>query len=78
MLRPHKHMNPDRSVLNLSAIILERLKVLRSEGYSNLVCYAKEKTRDGDTLFAGAISLLFVLGLVEYRPRTDSFEYVGP
>lgn len=78
MLRPNKHMNPDRSVLTLSAVLLARLKRSRSEGYSALVDYAQQQTQDGDTLFAGAISLLFLLGLVEYRPRTDSFEYVGP
>lgn len=77
MLRPSKHMNPDRSVLTLSALLLARLKRTRIEGYSALVDYAKQKTQDGDTLFASAVSLLFILGLVEYRPRTDSFEYVG-
>lgn len=71
-------MNPDRSVLTLSAVLLARLKKDRSEGYSALVEYAQQQTQDGDTLFAGAISLLFLLGLVDYRPRTDSFEYVGP
>lgn len=78
MLRPSKHMNPDRSVLALSSILLARLKKTRIEGYSALVNHALSQTQDGDTLFASSVSLLFLLGLVEYRPRTDSFEYVGP
>jgi hypothetical protein len=78
MLRPNKHTNPDRSVLMLSTVLLARLKKSRIEGYSALVDHAVQQTQDGDTLFAGAISLLFLLGLVEYRSRTDSFEYVGP
>lgn len=78
MLRPSKHMNPDRSVLALSSVLLARLKKARIEGYSALVDHALSQAEDGDTLFASSISLLFLLGLVEYRPRTDSFEYVGP
>ena len=78
MLRPSKHMNPDRSVLALSSVLLARLKKMRIEGYSALVDHALSQTQDGDTLFASSVSLLFLLGLVEYRPRTDSFEYVGP
>jgi hypothetical protein len=70
-------MNPDRSVLALSSVLLARLKKTRIEGYSALVDYALSQAEDGDTLFASSISLLFLLGLVEYRPRTDSFEYVG-
>jgi hypothetical protein len=71
-------MNPDRSVLALSAVLLKRLKTARIEGYSSLLEYAESQTRDGDTLFPGALSLLYLLGLVEYRPRSDAFEYVGP
>lgn len=78
MLRPSKHMDPDRSVLALSSVLLARLKKKRIEGYSALVDHALSQAEDGDTLFASSISLLFLLGLVEYRPRTDSFEYVGP
>ncbi len=78
MLRPTKHMNPDRSVLALSALLLARLKKSRIASYSSLVEYAIKRSKDGDTLFASALSLMYVLGLVEYRPRTDSFEYMGP
>lgn len=78
MLQPTKHMNPDRSVLALAAILLARLKKTRIEDYSALIEHAMQQMPDGDTLFAGALSLLYLLGLVEYRPRTDSFEYIGP
>ncbi len=78
MIRPTKHMNPERSVLALAAILLQRLKRKRLEGYSALTAHAVKKMRDGDTLFPGALSLLYLLGLVEYRPSSDAFEYVGP
>jgi hypothetical protein len=29
-------------------------------------------------LFLPTLSFLYLLGLVEYRPKTDSLEYVGP
>lgn len=78
MLTPIKHMNPDRSVLALSAALLERLRKERLESYSSLVRYAKSRMPvDGDVLFSAAISLLYLLGTVGYRPRSDAFEYTG-
>lgn len=78
MLRPTKHMNPDRSVLALATVLLRRLRKARIEGYSSLLGHAAEQMPDGDTLFPGALSLLYLLGLIEYRARSDAFEYVGP
>ncbi len=78
MLRPNKHMNPDRSVLALAAVLLARLKNARLERYSALIEHASGKTPDAETLFPSALSLLFLLGLVEYRVSADAFEYVGP
>lgn len=78
MLRPTKHMNPDRSALALAAVLLVRLKRTRIQGYSALVEYACKEMPDGDTLFSAAIALIFVLGLVEYKSNSDTFEYVGP
>ena len=78
MLQPTKHMDPDRSVLALATVLLKRLRRARIEDYSSLLQHAVEQTPDGDILFPGALSLLYVLGLVEYRSRSDAFEYVGP
>ena len=78
MLRPTKHMDPDRSVLALAALLLKRLRKARIEEYSSLRRTAVDKMPDGDTLFPSALSLLYLLGLVEYRSRSDAFEYVGP
>jgi hypothetical protein len=78
MLRPTKHMDPDRSVLALTTALLKRLRQARLEKYPALLRFAVEAMPDGDTLFPGAMSLLYLLGLVEYRPKADAFEYVGP
>lgn len=78
MLRPSKHSHPDQTVINVSKVILERLLVRRVEEYDNLRKHLKKVVPKGDALFVPALSFLFLLGVVEYRPKTDAFEYVGP
>jgi hypothetical protein len=78
MLRPSKHSHPDRTVINVSLLLMARLKVRRLDNYGNLREYAKKAVDGGDVLFLPALSFLYLLGLVEYRPKTDSLEYVGP
>lgn len=78
MLRPTKHSHPDRTVISVALIALAVLKKKRLESFSDLRALAKEKVPGGDVLFIPAVNFLFLLGLVEYRAKTDSFEYVGP
>lgn len=78
MLRPTKHSHPDRTIVNVSLLLLVRLKVRRVDGYSTLRKYAKKSVIGGDVLFLPALNFLFVMGLIEYRPKTDSVEYLGP
>jgi hypothetical protein len=78
MLRPTKHSHPDRTVINVSLLLIARLKMRRLDDYDNLREYAKKAVDGGDVLFLPALSFLYLLGLVEYRPKTDSLEYVGP
>lgn len=78
MLRPSKHAHPDRTVINVSILVLARLRSRRLEGYSELRAFAKKAVAGGDTLFLPSLNFLFLLGLVEYRPKTDAIEYLGP
>lgn len=78
MLKPNKHSHPDKTVISLSLQLLLRIKSQRIEDYDALRLFAKKKTDGGDFLFLPALNFLFLLGLVEYRPKNDSFEYVGP
>jgi hypothetical protein len=78
MLRPSKHNHPDQTVINLSIVILRRLIDQRVEQYQSLRALAAAKVPGGETLFLPTMNLLFLLGVVEYRQKTDSFEYVGP
>jgi hypothetical protein len=78
MLRPTKHSHPDRTVVNVSLLLLSRLKARRFDEYDVLRKFAKKNVVGGDVLFLPALNFLYLLGLIEYRPKTDALEYVGP
>lgn len=78
MLRPTKHSHPDRTVVSVALLLLTRLHKLRLQSYSDLRQFAKKAVKGGDVLFLPALSFLYLLGLIEYRPKNDSVEYVGP
>jgi hypothetical protein len=78
MLRPTKHSHPDRTVVGIALVLLGRLKARRLEEYDALRKHARKSIPGGDVLFLPALNFLFLLGLVEYRPKTDSLEYSGP
>ena len=78
MLRPSKHSHPDRTVINVSLLLLARLKTRRVDDYDGLRKYARKAVTGGDVLFLPALNFLFLMGLIDYRPKTDAVEYVGP
>jgi len=78
MLRPAKHAHPDQTALYLATLLVAHLKRRRIESYEDLLKLANRKVRGGDALFLPALEILFLLGLVDYRRKADSFEYVGP
>lgn len=76
MLIPSKNYHPDDTVLAAATRLLLVLRSRRILQYGELRSRLLE--RDGsDYLFTPAIDLLYLLGLVEYHPNTDAFEYVG-
>jgi hypothetical protein len=78
MLRPTKHSHPDRTVINISLLLLARLKARRVDEYDVLRKFAKKSVVGGDVLFLPALNFLYLMGLIEYRPKTDAVEYMGP
>lgn len=78
MLRPTKHSHPDRTVINVSLLLLARLKTRRIDDYNALRKFAKKSVIGGEVLFLPALNFLYLMGLIEYRPKTDALEYVGP
>jgi hypothetical protein len=77
MLRPSKHAHPDRTVISVALLLLKRLKARRLCDYSSLLAYARKAAIGGDVLFLPSLNFLFLMGLVEYHPKTDALEYVG-
>ena len=63
--------------MNMAYLLLARLRKSRSEGYSALLQYASRSNPSGEALFLPSLSFLFLLGLVQYHPKGDRFEYVG-
>lgn len=78
MLRPTKNTDPARSLLVVSASLLKRLRRKRVEGFVELRQFLRDAHSGADKHFLPALNLLYALGLVEYRVKTDAFEYVGP
>jgi hypothetical protein len=78
MLRPTKHSHPDRTVINVSLLLLARLKTRRVDDYDSLRKYARKAVTGGDVLFLPALNFLYLMGLIDYRPKIDAVEYVGP
>lgn len=77
MLKPTKHSHPDRTVINVSLLLLMRLKKRRIDDYDSLRKYAKNAVVGGDILFLPALNFLYLLGMIDYRPKTDAVEYTG-
>lgn len=78
MLRPTKFSAAGQTVLPVAAEILGHLQRKRIEPFDALRQRLRERNAAADSLFVPALGLLFLLGRVEYRPKTDSLEYVGP
>ena len=77
MLRPSKHSHPDRTIISVAVFMLRRLKERRVEEFGSLLKLVKKSIKSGDVLFLPALNFLFLLGLIDYRRKTDSIEYLG-
>ena len=77
MLRPSKHSHPDQTVMSAAFLILRSLKKSRIERYDDLLATLRQRLKGADYLFLPALDLLYLLGLIEYRAKSDAFEYVG-
>lgn len=78
MIRPTKYSHPDKTVVYLTVQLLKHIKKQRIDSYDNVLSYGKEKVDGASFLFSSALDLLFLLGLIDYHAKNDSFEYVGP
>lgn len=76
MLKPNKHMHPDQTVIYMSYVLLRHIKRVRTETYTKLVDIAKKSVVDGEFLFLPAINFLYLMGVIAYYAKNDSFEYL--
>lgn len=77
MLFPSKHSDPDQTVLAFAVSILQYLRSRQTVSFDDLRAFGKKKTKNSELLFMPSLSFLYLLGLVEYLPKIDSFEYLG-
>lgn len=77
MIRPNKHSNPNQTVVAAALLGLSTLRETRIMPYEELRLALASAIRGGDALMVEAMSFLFLAGLVQYHPHTDSIEYVG-
>ena len=77
MLTPEKHLDLDVSVLRVSALMLRELQRRSVVEFEKLRRYVIRRAgSDADVTFLPALSLLFLLGKVEYHIQNDTIEYV--
>jgi hypothetical protein len=50
---------------------------VRIEEYDNLLIFLEKKNSDAKPLFLSSMNFLYLMGLIDYHKKTDSFEYVG-
>jgi hypothetical protein len=75
MIAAHKYLNLDLSVINVSALIISKLKgnnlLKYDELLSLLVSALGEKVRE---IFPYSINFLFLLGKISYSDKLDAFQ----
>lgn len=78
MITPHKYLDLDLSVINLGAIILQILKQHDVIKYDDLLSeVVSRRGQNAKEVFIPTLSLLYVLGKVEYHKDIDSIEYLN-
>jgi len=79
MIKPAKHLNLQVCVVRIAAIILAHLKRRRVENCATLLQKVIDRAGpDAQVWFLPALDLVYLLGRLEYHPKTDAFEYVSP
>lgn len=78
MIRPHKYLDINNSLISVGAEVLKILmqeSLIRIPDLENAIKDAKgERSLE---LLLPALSLLFTLNKIEYHKNIDSIEYIG-
>jgi len=76
-LLPTKHSHPDKTTIAVSMLLLKRLKRTRIDKYDSLTEFLQKKDKAFKELFLSAVNFLFLMGLIRYHKKSDTFEYTG-
>lgn len=77
MLRPNKHSDPQLTVLPVAGELLKQLRKKRICTLAELRQMTDALGPDRAALFLPSLALLYLLGVVDYRKKTDCMEYIG-
>lgn len=78
MLRPNKHSDPELTVLPVAGKLLAFLRMKRTASVASIREHVCGDRAEVEPLLVPAIDVLYLLGLLAYRRKADSFEYLGP
>jgi H+/gluconate symporter-like permease len=77
MFIPSKHTNLELCPLRISSFLIKIIKKKRMIAYEEVVqTLIKKFGEDVLIVFIPSISIMYLLGLVEYNSFSDSFEYI--
>lgn len=77
MLKPHKHLNPQFSVIHVGGLILKALKESNMLTFEELLTILTDisgpKVKD---VYLPSLSFLFLLGKIRYHKKIDTIELI--
>ena len=77
MIRPHKYLDLNLSILNLGGVILSELKAENYVRYDELLNRIVLKWGDNaKEVFKPTLCFLFVLGKIKYHKDIDTIEFL--
>lgn len=76
MIKPSRHNHPDKTIVFVSYLILNTLSNRRVMKYEKLLELVKARVTGAEFLFLPALNFLYLLGVIDYKPKTDSIEYI--
>jgi hypothetical protein len=75
MITPHKYLNLDLSVINVSALIIDKLKTHNLLTYDELLNMTINALgKNAKEVFPYSLNFLFLLGKLHYLPELDLFQ----
>jgi hypothetical protein len=76
MIKGHKYLNLDVSVINVSALIIKKLKKDNFLQYDELLGFVVSVLGENSkNIFIYAINFLFLVDKIQYSPEIDAFQW---